>query len=41
MEAIRSSVTSDKTGTTWCYTPEVDILHRQRVFEKRVLRRIF
>jgi hypothetical protein len=26
MEAIRSSETSDKTGTTRCYTPEEDIL---------------
>jgi hypothetical protein len=30
MEAIRSSETSDKTGTTRCYTPEEDILHSHR-----------
>jgi hypothetical protein len=31
MEAIRSSETSDKTGTTRCYTPEEDILNIQGV----------
>jgi hypothetical protein len=30
MEAIRSSETSVKTGTTRCYTPEEDILHSHR-----------
>jgi hypothetical protein len=34
------SETSDLTRATWCNTPK-DIHHRLRVFENRMLRRIF
>jgi hypothetical protein len=42
MEAICSSETSVGTQrTTWRYIPEDGTLHRLRVFEDRVLKRIF
>jgi hypothetical protein len=30
MEEISSSETSEKTGTTWCYNPQDNILHNSR-----------
>jgi hypothetical protein len=41
MEAMLSSETAVLTRTTWRHIPEHDILHRLRVFQNRVLRRIF
>jgi hypothetical protein len=41
MEALSFSETSVLTSATLRNIPEDDILHRLRVFESRVLRRIF
>jgi hypothetical protein len=41
MEVIRSSETSVLNRPMWCNIPENGILHRLKVFENRVLRRIF
>jgi hypothetical protein len=41
MEATRSSEMSVYNKPTWCHIPEDGVLHRLRVFENRVLGRIF